>query len=81
MNNLDKELECRARELLAYIDTELAVEKSLPFAVGYLVEQMRGLAKKNPPKRGLHDGDCNYALCFLRRAMNPSKPRPASSIA
>ena len=40
MNNLDNELECRARELLAYLDTELAVEKSLPFVVGNLVEQM-----------------------------------------
>jgi hypothetical protein len=41
MNKLDNELECRARELLAYLDTELAVEESLPFAGGYLVEQMR----------------------------------------
>ena len=41
MDSIDNELECRARELLAYLDTELAVEESLPFAVGYLVEQMR----------------------------------------
>ena len=32
MNKLDNELECRARELLAYLDTELAIEESLPFA-------------------------------------------------
>ena len=38
---IDNKLECCARELLAYLDTELAVEESLPFAVGYLVEQMR----------------------------------------
>ena len=37
----DNELECRARELLAYLDTDLAVEESLPFAVGFLVEKMR----------------------------------------
>jgi hypothetical protein len=41
MNDLDNELECRARELLAYLDTDLAVEESLPFAVGFLVEKMR----------------------------------------
>jgi hypothetical protein len=41
MNRSDNELEFRARELLAYLDTELAVEESLPFAVSYLVEQMR----------------------------------------
>ena len=41
MNNVDKELECRARELLAYLDTDLAVEEALPFAIGFLVEKMR----------------------------------------
>jgi len=41
MDQIDNELECRARELLAYLDTELAIEESLPFAVGFLVEQMR----------------------------------------
>jgi len=41
MDQLDNELECRARELLAYLDTELAVEEALPFAVGFLVEKMR----------------------------------------
>jgi hypothetical protein len=30
-----------ARELLTYLDTELAVEESLAFAVGFLVETMR----------------------------------------
>ena len=30
-----------ARELLAYLDTDLAVEGSLPFAVSFLVEKMR----------------------------------------
>jgi len=38
---IDNKLECCARELLAYLDTELAVEESLPFALGFLVEQMR----------------------------------------
>ena len=41
MNNVDNELECRVRELLAYLDTELAIEESLPFAVSFLVEKMR----------------------------------------
>ena len=41
MNSIDNELECRARELLAYLDTELAIEESLPFAIGFLVEKMR----------------------------------------
>ena len=41
MNIIDNELECRARELLAYLDTDLAVEESLPFAVSFLVEKMR----------------------------------------
>jgi hypothetical protein len=41
MNKLDNELESRARELLAYLDTELAIEENLPFAVGFLVEKMR----------------------------------------
>ena len=39
--NVDSELEFRARELLAYLDTDLAVEESLPFTVGFLVEKMR----------------------------------------
>ena len=39
--NVDNELECRARELLAYLDTDLAVEEASPFAVGFLVEKMR----------------------------------------
>jgi len=37
---MDSELACRARDLFAYLDTEMAVEESLPFAVGYLVEQI-----------------------------------------
>ena len=41
MDLLDNELERRARELLAYLDMELAIEESLPFAVGFLVEKMR----------------------------------------
>jgi hypothetical protein len=41
MNHIVNELEFRARELLAYLDTDLAVEESLPFAVGFLVEKMR----------------------------------------
>ena len=41
MNNVDNELECRAAELLAYLDTEPAIEECLPFAVGFLVEKMR----------------------------------------
>ena len=41
MNKLDNELECRARELLAYLDTDLAVEENLPFAVGFLVDRLR----------------------------------------
>jgi hypothetical protein len=41
MDHIDNELECRARELLAYLDTELAIEESLPFAVSFLVEKMR----------------------------------------
>ena len=32
VNQFDNELECRARELLVYLDTELEVEESLPFA-------------------------------------------------
>ena len=39
--NVDSELEFRARELLAYLDTDLAVEESLPFTVGFLVEKKR----------------------------------------
>ena len=41
MHHIDNELECRVRELLAYLDTALAVAVALLFAVGYLVEQMR----------------------------------------
>jgi hypothetical protein len=41
MNNVDNELECRVRELLAYLDTESAVEEASPFTVGFLVEKMR----------------------------------------
>jgi hypothetical protein len=41
MNQIDNELEYRARELLAYLDTDIAVEESLPFAVGFLVEKIR----------------------------------------
>ena len=41
VDQIDNELESRARELLAYLDTDLAIEESLPFAVGYLVEKMR----------------------------------------
>jgi len=41
MNKLDNELECRARELFAYVDTELAIEECLPFAGSFLVEKMR----------------------------------------
>ena len=41
MDQTNNELDCRARELLAYLDTELAIEESLPFAVGFLVEKMR----------------------------------------
>jgi hypothetical protein len=39
--NVDNELECRARKLLAYLDTEFAIEETLPFAVGFMVEKMR----------------------------------------
>ena len=38
---MDNELEFRARELFAYLDTDLAMEDALPFAVGFLVEKMR----------------------------------------
>jgi len=41
LNEIDNELECRARELIAYHDTELTIEESVPFAVGFLVEKMR----------------------------------------
>jgi len=41
MEQIDNELECRARELLAYLDDEPEIEEALPFAVRFAVEQMR----------------------------------------
>ena len=41
MERIDNELECSARELLAYLDTESEIEKSLPFIVNVLVKKMR----------------------------------------
>jgi len=41
MDQLNNELECRAREVLAYLDTEAAIEDSLPFAVSFMVARMR----------------------------------------
>ena len=37
MERIDNELECSARELLAYLDTESELEKSLPFIVNIFV--------------------------------------------
>jgi hypothetical protein len=37
----DNELECRARELLAYPDNEAEIERALPFPVGLIVKEMR----------------------------------------
>ena len=41
MERIDNELECSARELLAYLDTESEIEKSLPFIVNIFVKKMR----------------------------------------
>ena len=41
MHNVDNELECRARELLAYLDTEPPVEEALPFAIAFQIEKTR----------------------------------------
>ena len=41
MERIDNELECSARELLAYLDTESELEKSLPFIVNIFVKKMR----------------------------------------
>jgi hypothetical protein len=41
MERIDNELECSARELLAYLDTESEIEKTLPFIVNVLVKRMR----------------------------------------
>jgi len=41
LNEIDNELECRARELLAYLHADVEIEESLPFAVGFLIEKMR----------------------------------------
>ena len=49
--NVDNELECRARKLLAYLDTEFAIEETLPFAVGFMVEKMRAAFLRMPRER------------------------------
>ena len=41
MRQIDNELEYCARELIAYLDNEAAVEKALPSPVGFMVKQMR----------------------------------------
>jgi hypothetical protein len=41
MDQIDNERECRARELLAYLDDEFEMEEALPFQVAFLIEQMR----------------------------------------
>jgi hypothetical protein len=51
MDLLDNELERRARELLAYLDMELAIEESLPFAVGFLVKKCGPQFLQRPRKR------------------------------
>ena len=60
MDQSDNELECRARELLEYLDTDLAVEEALPFAVGFLVEKIRAtvFAKAAPTLAPEHR--CRY---------------------
>ena len=41
MNNIIALNAARASFFSAYLDTDFAVEESLPFAVGFLVEKMR----------------------------------------
>ena len=47
MHNVDNELECRARELLAYLDTEPPVEEALPFAIAFQIEKTRAAVFAN----------------------------------
>ena len=60
MNNVDNELECRARKLLAYLDTEFAIEETLPFAVGFMVEKMRAAFLRMPRERWRRRTDAGY---------------------
>jgi hypothetical protein len=41
MDQIDNELECRSRELPAYLDTESTIEESLPFAIAFQIKEMR----------------------------------------
>jgi hypothetical protein len=61
MNKLDNELECRARELLAYLDTDLAVEESLPFIVDVLVKKMRAAVFAKAARTA--GATCDNLLC------------------
>lgn len=45
MELMDNEPAYRARELIEYLDDEFDIEEALPFAVGFLVEQMRALSQ------------------------------------
>jgi len=60
MDLLDNELERRARELLAYLDMELAIEESLPFAVGFLVKKCGPQFLQRPRKRWRLRTDAGY---------------------
>jgi len=41
LHRIDNELECCARELIAYLDSVAGVEQALPSPVGFMVKQMR----------------------------------------
>jgi len=41
LRQIDNELECWARELIAYLDNEVALERALPSPVRFMVKQMR----------------------------------------
>ena len=40
-NDPNSELECRARELITYLESEVEIEESLPFVVRFQIEKMR----------------------------------------
>jgi len=41
LHQIDNELECCARELIAYLDSEAELERALPVPVRFMVKQMR----------------------------------------
>ena len=80
MKKIDNELECRARKLIAYLDTELAIEESLPFTVGFLVEKIFGIrlapaseAYSPAPsiERSIHSGNGVHNCYFNRVCVFP----------